>query len=135
MRSARIALGCAALLVIAGLALAEGTEKKSDMKMDKVTKGSMSTFLIESPHTAEECLSVMDATQKAKQLDKWEWGCMDGVHSAWMIVEVESKAEALGIVPPAFRQETRIVGLNRFSLPKIEAFLARHARKESGSGG
>ena len=68
-------------------------------------------------------------------LSNAEWGCMDGVHIAWMIVEVESKAEALGIVPPAFRQGTRIVGLNRFSLPKIEAFLARHARKESGSGG
>jgi hypothetical protein len=38
-------------------------------------------------------------------------------------------------VPPAFRAGTRIVGLNRFSLPKIEAFLAKHASKEGASGG
>ena len=48
-----------------------------------------------------------------------------------MIVEVESKAEAMQVVPPAFRGGARVVGLNRFSLQKIEAFLAKHARKES----
>jgi len=45
-------------------------------------------------------------------------------------VEVDSKAEALGIVPPAFRAGTRIVGLNRFELAKIEKFLSHHPRKE-----
>jgi len=96
-------------------------------------------FLIEVPHDSDvvECSRAVQVflSTGSHFLSNAEWGCMDGVHSAWMIVEVESKAEALGIVPPAFRQETRIVGLNRFSLPKIEAFLARHARKESGSGG
>ena len=99
----------------------------------------MPKFLIEVPHDSDvvECSRAVQVflSTGSHFLSNAEWGCMDGVHSAWMIVEVESKAEALGIVPPAFRQETRIVGLNRFSLPKIEAFLARHARKESGSGG
>jgi len=96
-------------------------------------------FLIEVPHDSDvvECSRAVQVflSTGSHFLSNAEWGCMDGVHIAWMIVEVDSKAEALGIVPPAFRQETRIVGLNRFSLPKIEAFLARHARKESGSGG
>ena len=99
----------------------------------------MPKFLIEVPHDSDvvECSRAVQVflSTGSHFLSNAEWGCMDGVHSAWMIVEVESKAEALGIVPPAFRQGTRIVGLNRFSLPKIEAFLARHARKESGSGG
>ena len=99
----------------------------------------MPKFLIEVPHDSDvvECSRAVQVflSTGSHFLSNAEWGCMDGVHSAWMIVEVDSKAEALGIVPPAFRQETRIVGLNRFSLPKIEAFLARHARKESGSGG
>ena len=99
----------------------------------------MPKFLIEVPHDSDvvECSRAVQVflSTGSHFLSNAEWGCMDGVHIAWMIVEVDSKAEALGIVPPAFRQETRIVGLNRFSLPKIEAFLARHARKESGSGG
>ena len=99
----------------------------------------MPKFLIEVPHDSDvvECSRAVQVflSTGSHFLSNAEWGCMDGVHIAWMIVEVDSKAEALGIVPPAFRQGTRIVGLNRFSLPKIEAFLARHARKESGSGG
>ena len=99
----------------------------------------MTKFLIEVPHESDvvECsraVQVFLATG-SHFLTNAEWGCMDGVHSAWMIVEVESKAEALGIVPPAFRSGSRIVGLNRFSLPKIESFLRRHPRKDDASGG
>ena len=99
----------------------------------------MPKFLIEVPHESDavECSRAVQVflSTGSHFLTNAEWGCMDGVHSAWMIVEVESKAEALGIVPPAFRSGTRIVGLNRFSLPKIEAFLSRHPRKEEASGG
>ena len=95
----------------------------------------MQKFLIEVPHEADTvaCSKAVHVflSTGSHFLSNAEWGCHDGVHSAWMIVEVESKAEAMLIVPPAFRGGTRIVGLNRFSLQKIEAFLARHARKES----
>jgi len=92
-------------------------------------------FLIEVPHESDtvECARAVHVflSTGSHFLTHAEWGCMDGVHSAWMIVEVESKAEALGIVPPAFRSESRIVGLNRFELARIEKFLSRHPRKES----
>ena len=95
----------------------------------------MPKFLIEVPHDSDvvECSRAVQVflSTGSHFLSNAEWGCLDGVHSAWMIVEVGSKAEALGIVPPAFRSGTRIVGLNRFDLARIEAFLAKHARKES----
>ena len=94
----------------------------------------MPKFLIEVPHESDAvgCARAVQVflTTGSHFLTNAEWGCMDGVHSAWMIVEVESKAEALGIVPPAFRNGTRIVALIRFSLPRIESFLARHPRRE-----
>ena len=94
----------------------------------------MPKFLIEVPHDSDvvECSRAVQVflSTGSHFLSNAEWGCLDGVHSAWMIVEVESKAEAMAIVPPVFRHGTRIVGLNRFSLPKIEAFLARHTKKE-----
>lgn len=98
----------------------------------------MPKFLIEVPHESD-AVACSRAVQiflstGSHFLSNAEWGCRDGVHSAWMIVEVESKAEAMGIVPPGFRAGTRIVGLNRFELAKIEAFLARHGRKESPGG-
>ena len=93
----------------------------------------MPKFLIEVPHESDavECSRAVHVflTTGSHFLSQAEWGCKDGVHSAWMIVEIGSKAEAMGIVPPAFREHTRVVGLNRFELEKIEAYLARHARK------
>jgi hypothetical protein len=95
-------------------------------------------FLIEVPHESDSvaCSRAVQVflSTGSHFLSNADWGCKDGVHSAWMIVEVESKAEALGIVPPGFRAGTRIVGLNRFELAKIEAYLARHAHKESPGG-
>ena len=99
----------------------------------------MPKFLIEVPHESDTvgCSRAVQVflSTGSHFLSNAEWGCKDGVHSAWMIVEVGSKAEAMGLVPPVFRAGTRIVGLNRFKLEKIEAFLRENARQEDVSGG
>jgi hypothetical protein len=55
-----------------------------------------------------------------------DWGCMDGIHSAWMIVEAASKEEARLVVPPPFRSQAKIVALNKFTLEQIEAIIGQH---------
>jgi hypothetical protein len=94
-------------------------------------------FLIEVPHPAEElaCARVVQVflATGSHFLTHAEWGCMDGVHSAWMVVDVDTKASAMAIIPPAFRAEARIVGLNRFTLADIEPVFRRHGA--SGSSG
>jgi hypothetical protein len=50
--------------------------------------------------------------------------CQDGNHRAWMIVDADSKDEARAIVPPPFRSEARIVGLNKFTIDYIDDILA-----------
>ena len=99
----------------------------------------MPKYLIEVPHDSDvvECSKAVQALLGSGShfVTHAEFGCHDGVHSAWLMVEVDSKQEAIGIVPPAFRAHTRVVGLNRFELGKIESFLARHAAKEKASGG
>ena len=40
-----------------------------------------------------------------------DWGCKDGEHKAWMVVDVGNKDEARSIVPPAFRSQAKIVML------------------------
>ena len=87
-------------------------------------------FLIEVPHAPDTgaCLRVVQVflSTGSHFLTNAEWGCQDGVHSAWMIVEVATKAEALGIVPQMYRHEAKIVGLNRFSMAAIEPILKKH---------
>jgi hypothetical protein len=45
-----------------------------------------------------------------------------------MIVDVDSKEDARNIVPPAFRPEARIIGLNKFTLEEIDSILSGHRR-------
>ena len=49
-----------------------------------------------------------------------DWGCHDGEHKAWLLVEVENKDQALQIVPPAFRSEAKIIKLHTFTREEME---------------
>ena len=86
-------------------------------------------FLIEVPHevTRLDCARAVEAVLKSGShfLTHADWGCRDGVHKGWIIVEVENKEQARAIVPPAFRSRANIVQLNSFSLEEIEDIL-RH---------
>jgi hypothetical protein len=87
-------------------------------------------FLIELPHDENllACARVVDVFLKSGShfLRQADWGCRDGVHKAWIIVEVDSKDEARNIVPPAFRREATIVGLNTFTIEEIDKILREH---------
>ncbi len=87
-------------------------------------------FLIEVPHEGNMvvCARAVEVflTSGSHFLSHADWGCKDGVHKAWIVVEVDSKDEARGIVPPAFRAEANIVQLNAFTLKEIDEILQHH---------
>jgi hypothetical protein len=86
-------------------------------------------FLIEVPHdgTMAACVGAIEIFLKTGShfLSRADWGCKDGVHKAWIVVDVDSREEARAIVPPAFRQQATIVQLNAFSIDDLEN-LRRH---------
>jgi hypothetical protein len=43
-----------------------------------------------------------------------DWGCRDGHHQAWLVVDVDGEDEARQIAPPAFRDEATVTRLNKF---------------------
>ena len=93
----------------------------------------MPRFLIEVPHDSDPiaCARVIQVflASGSHFLTHADWGCRDGDHRAWVVVDVDSKADALAIVPPAFRDVARVVTLTQFTLDEIDAVLARHAAK------
>ena len=90
----------------------------------------MAKFLIELPHEAETvaCAKVVKVLLSTGShfLTHAHWGCKDGVHTAWLIVDVGDKEEARMIVPAAYRSQARVVGLNYFSIEEIDGILASH---------
>ncbi len=96
----------------------------------------MGRFLIEVPHEPEAlaCARVVEVFLKTGShfVTHTDWGCMDGEHYAWLIVEVDNKEEARRVLPPAFRPHARIVGLNKFTMEQIDEIIARHRQAKAG---
>ncbi|HEV2348898.1 MAG TPA: hypothetical protein VG028_03525 [Terriglobia bacterium] len=92
----------------------------------------MPQFLIEVPHSAERlaCAQVVQLflAKGSHFLTNADWGCMDGIHSACFTVEAASKEEARLVVPPPFRSQAKIVGLNKFTMEQIESIIGQHKR-------
>jgi hypothetical protein len=90
----------------------------------------MPRFLVECPHEADEtaCVKAVEAFLRTGShfLTRADWGCKDGDHKAWMIVEVETKDEARGILPPHFRRDAKVVKLNYFTMTEIDELLKFH---------
>lgn len=90
----------------------------------------MARFLIEVPHEATklECARAVQIFLNTGShfLTHADWGCLDGEHKAWIIVEVDSKEEARYILPPAYRSQAKIVRLNNFTIDEIEEILRHH---------
>jgi hypothetical protein len=80
---------------------------------------TMGKFLIEVPHGSDtlSCLKAIQIflTSGSHFLTHAEWGCEDGEHKAWMIVDVKSKEEARQILPSSYRSDAKIVSLSRFT--------------------
>lgn len=92
----------------------------------------MERFFIEVPHEAEPvaCARVVQAFLQSGShfLTNADWGCKDGVHKGWIMVEAENKEAARAVLPPAFRNDATIVGLNKFSMEEIDDILSYHQK-------
>jgi hypothetical protein len=87
----------------------------------------MPRFLIEHCHDPDElvCARVVKffLASGSHLLSHADWGCMDGVHCVWYIVEVHTKDEARLTVPVPFRADARIVALNTFTMDQIDGII------------
>lgn len=84
----------------------------------------MAQFLIESPHTKEECLQALDEL-KDKQpelLDKMRFGCMSGEHTGWATVEAGSESEVCEMIPEIIREKAHVVEVTQLTPQQIDSF-------------
>ena len=81
----------------------------------------MERYLIESNHTGEDCLHILDLILAQGYLTHYDWGCKDGVHIGWAIVEADSREEALLSVPSLIRSKARAEKLNKFTTEEVQS--------------
>jgi hypothetical protein len=90
----------------------------------------MPRFLIEVPHESEavSCARAVKVLLESGShfLTHADFGCHDGVHKAWVVVDVDSKDEARNILPPLYRRQATIVQLGKFGLNELDDFIKSH---------
>ncbi len=88
----------------------------------------MDRYFIEVPHAADpgECARAVQLFLEtgSHYMTRVDWGCKDGVHKAFLIMDLESKEEARRIVPRVFHSDATIVKLNKFTMEDIEDVLS-----------
>lgn len=84
----------------------------------------MPKFLIEVPHqaTKAECLRAIEIFLRTGShfLTHADWGCADGEHKAWIVIDVENKDAARAVVPAEYRKDAKITGLTTFTMQQVE---------------
>ena len=85
----------------------------------------MTKYLIEVSHEAKKsaCRNAVNAFYRTGShfLSHADFGCPDDEHKAWITVEVDTKEDAMRIVPPEFRSNTRVITLESFTPEDVEA--------------
>ena len=83
----------------------------------------MEKYIIEVPHGEDKgsCMRAIQVFMRSGShfVTNAEWGCMDGDHKAWLMVEVADKAAARRILPAAYQQGAKITRLHKFTREEI----------------
>ena len=86
----------------------------------------MKKFLIEVPHAEDEtaCFRAIEMFIKSGShfLANAEWGCKDNEHKAWMIVELESRDQAMRVVPSMYRDRAKVTELFRVTREDVKQY-------------
>jgi hypothetical protein len=83
----------------------------------------MDRFLVESPHTEHDCKLAVKLVQSMGYLHNFDWGCRDGIHTGWAIIEAENTSQALGIVPAVLRDKARAIRLSKFEPEIVDKWI------------
>ncbi len=80
----------------------------------------MQQYIVESPHNEEECRAAIEMVQAAGYLRHFKWGCPDGEHCGWAIIEADNADEALLSVPSLIRRKARVVQIVDFNSKEVD---------------
>jgi len=85
----------------------------------------MDRFLVVSPHTAGDCAKALKEIHSVGYITHFDWGCTDGDHTGWLVLEAENANQALMVVPAVQRHTAKAIKLVKFSPQDVEAMHAK----------
>jgi hypothetical protein len=95
----------------------------------------MANYLIEISHDENKmaCMKAMQVfiDSGSHLLANADWGCEDNEHKAWMLVDTDTKDQALQVIPPLYRHNAKIIKLIKLSKEEVDYYRKTHKLKET----
>ena len=74
----------------------------------------MNRYIVIAPHTPEGCTKTIVQVEAMGYITHFDWGCKDGEHCGWVVIEAENAKEALLVVPSFDRHLAKAIKLTKF---------------------
>jgi hypothetical protein len=81
----------------------------------------MAKFVVESSHTAEECVKALEESLEIGNLENFVFGCKSGEHTGWAYVDAKNEEEALKMVPEFIRDDACAYEVGKFTPEELKA--------------
>jgi len=80
-------------------------------------------YLLTVEHTLEDCTEALDSVfgHSKELLARFDWGCKDGKHVGWVVIEAGTEATARSLLPLTFRDKASVCMVNKFTPEDIQA--------------
>lgn len=75
----------------------------------------MARYLIETPHNDKNCHLLVNQLYGMGCPHNFDWGCEEGSHCGWAIIEADDQAQAALVVPSIARSEARTVRIVKYN--------------------
>lgn len=89
----------------------------------------MVRYLIASRHDPDQCQRALDETLDKGQgvLEKFSFGCIEGDHTGYAIIDVKSMSDALAMVPDFLQESACITRVEKHTSAEIRALHKKAA--------
>ncbi len=90
---------------------------------------AMARYMIASRHEPEECLRALDEefAKGSGILDKFVYGCREGDHTGYAIVEAKKLSDALALVPDFLQESACVTKVDKFTPADIRSLHEKAA--------
>jgi len=92
------------------------------MSFGQSAPAKTSMYLVQIKHTPEQCVATLNGVKSKGDafLSKFEWGCMQGDHTAYAFLEGKSEEDVKMMLPKDVQALAKIEKVDKFTPEQIE---------------
>ena len=89
----------------------------------------MAFYMVTATHEPEQCLDALGEimAKGTDSLNKFVFGCKEGDHTGYAIIDAENRSAALDVLPDTMQETACVAKVDRFTPADIKSLHAKAA--------